>query len=289
MALAIITSIVASCLFGIGASLQRKGVITGTDSGHFSLKSFKRLVMQPTWIVGTAMGIAGSVLQLVALRYGSLLLVMPLLAVGLVIALGFDATMTRVHMPPKAWIFTALTAAGTAVFVVAVGNSKTTAPHLSSLVWISAISVTIYVALWHLPGRHTRAPWIMGLGGGIIFAATSALAKAAVTSTGNLHVVVVHALASWTLYGAICLGTAGTVLLQHAYGAGPLAKSLPINTVIQPVAGVFIGMWSFHERFGTDTPQLVAGVASLAVTLAVIWLLTRSVVSLLPADQAPTD
>ncbi len=279
MLIIVTASIIASILYGVGASLQRQGLLLASPGGKMDLKLIPKLFMQPVWMAGSIMGIVGIGLELVALHKGSLTIVIPLLATGLVVALGLDAILTKARLPMSAWILSIVVAAGTAVFVVSVGSGTTHVANQLYLLIASLSAVALSAVLWLLPGLDRREPWLMGSGAAYVLAVSTALAKAAIA---NIDKGITPALISWDTYAAVIIGTFGTVLLQHAYKSGPLAKSLPASTVVQPVAGVLLGMWAFSEQFGVGSTKVAMAIISLTITLVALWALSKCVANILP-------
>ncbi|MCL4446468.1 MAG: DMT family transporter [Actinobacteria bacterium] len=287
MVLVVAASVGAAMLFGLGASFQRHGLVRAIPGGAFHIHFLGRVLKEPLWVIGTASGIAATALQLVALSRGSLIVVTPLLSTGLLIALGVDTVLTGVRLSPKAWLATSIVAVAIGAMVVSLGAVKSGPPVESALVTGSLVCAALSIAVWVLPGRSRQPPWWMAAISGADFAVATALAKSAITvpPRTNLDHLVVHALTSWEIYVALAFGIVGSVLLQHAFHAGPLAESLPTNTVVQPLVGVVIGIVAFHETFGEDLVHTVGAAVSLVVTLGALWMLARS----LPPSQSPIE
>ncbi len=286
-------AVAAAVLFGIGASLQRHGVLRVEQGEHLSLAGALRLFREPRWLAGGAAGIAGTALQLDALEHGSLLVITPLLATGLVIALGADTVITGARLNWRIWALSALVALAIAGVVASLGASTTGRPHDLPMVIGLVAAGGIGLGLWILPGRDQHPPWLMAAGAGISVAYAGAMAKGALSvPTGTpLARVVSHAVGSWELYLAGALALLATLLFQHAYHSGPLAASLPTSTVVQPVVGLLAGLLVFGERFGADPLRTTVASAALAVTVLALWALSRQMTGLSQAtgsEAAPT-
>ncbi|MHB8262984.1 MAG: DMT family transporter [Acidimicrobiales bacterium] len=279
MLVVVIASVTAAVLYGAGASLQRHGLLLASPTAKMNLKLLPKLLVQPIWMAGSLLAWVGIILELIALHRGSLTIVITLLSTGLVVALGFDAVLTKAHLPLSAWVLSTVVAAGTAVFVVSVGNGTSHAANQTYLLITTVLAILVAALLWWLPGLDNREPWLMGSGAAVVLAVSTGLAKGAIAK-GMLP-----ALVNWDTYAALAIGLFGTVLLQHAYKSGPLAKSLPANTVVQPVAGILMGIWCFSEQFGVGSLKIALATGSLVVTLIVLWVLSKSVASALPSSH----
>ncbi len=276
-------SVVAAILYGVGASLQRHGLLLASPTAKMNLKLLPKLLVQPVWIAGSVLSLVGIVLELVALHRGSLTIVIPLLAAGLVVALGFDAVLTKARLPMSAWLLSIVVTAGTAVFVVSVGNGAGHAANQTYLLIAAVLAILITSLLWLLPGRDDREPWLMGSGAAVVLAISTALAKGAIAKG------ILPALVNWDTYAALVIGLLGGILLQHAFKSGPLAKSLPANTVVQPVAGILVGIGCFNEQFGAGPTKIALATGSFAITLVALWMLSKSVAGAIPASHEDVE
>jgi drug/metabolite transporter (DMT)-like permease len=273
----VVVSLAAAVLFGLGASLQRHGVVNVTGTAHLSLTTMKDLLREPKWLAGTLAGVLGALLQLDALDHGNLLVVTPLLSTGLIFALVADSYVTKARLSRVAWVMSVVVAASMAGVVLSIGTASGGSPLQAGLIVGFVASFVLSAALWFLPGRHQRPPWIMGGAAGIDVAFAAALAKAALNVPPHTVLVslVLHALKSWPLYAAGVMSVVGTILFQHAYNSGPLAASLPVSTVVQPIVGIVAGILVFKEHFGAGPGRAAEAAVAFAVTIGALWLLSR--------------
>src|ERR1700710_1782738 len=82
----------AAILFAVGAVLQHEAAADSTSSSGLSLA---RLVRRPRWVFGQTSTMLGTASQVVALAFAPVAVVQPMLAVGLVVALGLRAVRLR--------------------------------------------------------------------------------------------------------------------------------------------------------------------------------------------------
>src|ERR1700712_784010 len=105
----------AAVLFALGAVLQHEGADLSRTAGGLSLR---RLVKRRRRVLGQGATMLGTGPQVAALAVAPVAVVQPMLAVGLVVALGIRAIRTR-QAPVKVELFgAALTTGGLAVFLV---------------------------------------------------------------------------------------------------------------------------------------------------------------------------
>jgi hypothetical protein len=115
----------AAGLYALGIALQAFDARDAPAGQALRLSLFRRLVRQPRWLIGTALGLGGWGLQALALTYASLTLVQPALALGLVFLLLIARTLLGEHLHMRE-------GAGVVLIVVAVPLLTWLAPGRSS-------------------------------------------------------------------------------------------------------------------------------------------------------------
>lgn len=81
-------------------------------------------------------------------------------------------------------------------------------------------------------------------------------------------------LTNWAFYAMVATGVLGTVLLQGAFAAGPLAASHSALLIVDPLASIVLGAELFHEQLRTGPGYLLGAVISLAVLAAGVIMLS---------------
>src|SRR5205823_5284139 len=141
-----------------------------------------RVARRPLWLIGLVASVAGLILQIAALRHGSLVLVQPVMATTLIFALALVAIRTRVALSAAEWASVAAVVGGLVVFLVfAAPNGHTAeAPHGTAWALSSASAVTVVAALaWLSTRRHgRRRAALLGLATGLSNAYVAVLTKA---------------------------------------------------------------------------------------------------------------
>jgi hypothetical protein len=87
---AILLAIAASLCTATASVCQRKGA-SSNETAAFDVWLVFRLARQPVWLLGVASMILGFVFQLIALHFGALALVQPILALELLFVFGYLA------------------------------------------------------------------------------------------------------------------------------------------------------------------------------------------------------
>lgn len=226
-------------------------------------------------------------LQFLALRRGSLVLVQTLLVAGLLFALPLGAALQHRRLTARDWAGTVAVVAGLGLFVT-VGRPRAGRGNASLAGWTVVLGVGCLVvgALIATAPRPPGTGRAVRLGGacGVLFGLDAALAKA---SGHLLDRGVAHALGGWEPYALAALGAFGFLLAQSAFQAGPLAASLPLITAADPVTAALIGVLAFHERVAGGAAAVGGQMVAVAAIVTGIWALARSPLVAGP-EPAPT-
>ncbi|HTW05905.1 MAG TPA: DMT family transporter, partial [Acidimicrobiales bacterium] len=178
--MAIVVALAAAFLYALASVLQQWEAELQPAEQALRPVLLARLAKRPRWILGLGFDVAGYVLQWLALSWGSLVVVQPLLVVGVLFALPIKALMTPYRMHGWDWIGCLLTTAGLAVFL-AVSNPTAGETNISTLVWsliLCAAAVLTLVLI--IVGRECGPRWksmAYGTAGGIVYGVCAALTK----------------------------------------------------------------------------------------------------------------
>ena len=274
---AIVAALSAAALFAVATAFQHRsaGLVTiaGRRGGFVS-----RTLRHPLWIVGSAANLAGLGLHALALRYGPLTLVQPLLVIGVIFTLPLRQVLEH-RRPRRAEIFwAAALTLGLAVFLILAtpANGPVQGADLAPAVACAAVA-GLAVAGCLAAGRRAAAAtgaMLLGTAAGLLFAVAAALLKETTDALGHGAAAL---LTAWPCYALAAVGGAGLLLSQYAYRAGPLSASLPAITAVNPVASVVIGVAVFDEPFRAAPGYLLGEVLGLALMTVAAVGLTRSV------------
>ena len=231
----------------------------------------------PLWLVGLVASILGFALEATALSMAPVVLVQPLIVAELPFALPLAALVSGRRLGRPEWIGIAMVTAGLA-FVVAVIRPTDSRIVADGATWALLFGLTALFAAG-LVATGAR----LGTVG-----RTTAFAAAAGASFGLLSVVTkaatrqfqdhgVYALARWEPWALAAVGLVGMALAQNAYRVGPLAVSLPLLDLGEPLCGSLIAMVAFHERLGGfGAPSAALFGAALLLIVGGVAVLDRS-------------
>ena len=288
METAILLAVAASLCTATSSVCQRMGAKTSQATG-FDAGLVFRLARRPVWLLGIASMIGGFVLQLIALHFGALALVQPILAAELVFVFGYLALAGSGRVKRRDWLAATVMSAGIGVFlrVASPSGGRLHAPGSSWLVagLATAGVVVLAVAVAFGPGRRpaasgtrraasgTRRAAVLGAATGISWGFMAAVIK---ELSSHLDDGVGAIFASWSLYLLIAAGAATMLLASHALAAGPLAASQPGFTILDPLSASLLGTFLFAEHIRTGAADLAGEALALAAVIAAAAVLSHS-------------
>ncbi|MBA2471350.1 MAG: hypothetical protein DLM61_22920 [Pseudonocardiales bacterium] len=272
MTFAVVLSLVAAVCFGTASVLQHHGANQVRRRFPLNPGLLIDVARQRLWLLGIVAEVAGVALHMVAVNFGALSVVQPLLTVGLVVALPLQAVLGH-PVSRRALLAAVLTISGLAVFLAVQPTVESRDPQ-SIMDWLPGLLLVAIVAVAALSVAFVRRDGTRALGfgaaAGTVFALSAALVKTwgEILGEGGLPALAT----SWELWTALGCGLLGALLSQAAFQAGPLGGPLAAMMVIDPVIGVSLGAIVFGESFAAG-PMAVAQAAGLTLTLAGVWLL----------------
>jgi hypothetical protein len=245
---AVLFAVLAAACNAFASVMQRHEAASRPASESFRLALILGLVRRPLWWVGIGGVIGGAACQAVALMWGELAVVQPILMVELPMTLLLAAAVWRRRPTARPMIGLLAISAGVALLLVAVdpsGGVLIVAPANWLLVLPPTVgAVLLLVAI----GRRLRgapAAALLGSSAAVSFALAAALMKDA---TGLLQRGVAAIFESWQLYATCVAGLAALFLLQNAYQAGPLIAAQPAITVGDALVSLVYSVALFEER-----------------------------------------
>jgi len=274
--IATVTALAAALVFGLSAVVEQSSTKRVASRRALSPRLLVDLARQPLWVAGICADLGGFVLQVIALHFGPLALVEPILVCDLVFA-SMISSYARKRWDPVILTGVVACAAGVAGFLGIArpsgGQSAVSLPAVLPLAAGLAAAVAGCLALSRL-NRHVR-PLALALACGIAYGVSAFLVKLLTANVGGLA----HLLSTWPIYALAVFGPLGFLLNQNAFQQGTLiAPVLAVITATDPLVSIGIAHFWLHEQF-TSSPAGVAG----AVTSLI--LMTGGIIAL--AHRAP--
>jgi hypothetical protein len=273
--LAVALALAGSATYAVAVVTQQRAASRLPAGRPFDLAVLLRLARRPVWLAGLAAVIAGVVLQATALGLGRLVVIEPVFASGLLLALLLAAWRDRRPLRRGEWAAALAVVGGLAVFFAAgqpAGGQRTASTAV--LGFTAGVALLIGLAAV-VAGRLAAAhrALLFGLGGGVVAGATDALIKTVSTLAAGHQLGL---LADPRLYLMGGMGLLAFTIQQNGYRAAGLAAFLPAFAVMEPVSGALLGLVSYHEVLRDGPWQIAVEVAAGAVAAWGIARLARS-------------
>ena len=270
--LAVLLALCSAACFALGAALQQRAARQEPPHHTFDPRLLIRLLRRRSWLYGKIPDFTGTILQAVALRFGPLTLVQPLLISGMFLAIPLEAALDHRRPHPRDVIAVTCCVVGLGAFLL-VAKPQPGVPEPSGPAWLAVgagggLLVAVCLALAHRATSALRGT-LLGVATGLLYAGVAVLLKA---FTGRLFASPLEAFTDWHLYALILVGIGGVALNQNAFQNGPLAAPLTAITLVDPVASVVIGVTAFHERLSISGLRLLVEVPAVLAMIFGIWL-----------------
>ncbi|WP_310961628.1 DMT family transporter [Nocardioides terrisoli] len=276
----VVVSAVAAVLAGLclaaAGVLQQRSASRRPASERLSLRLMRRLVADRTWLLGILAAAVSYGFQAVALSFGPLTLVQPLVVSELLFAVPVSVRLRDLRLRRRDWCAVAAVVAGLALGIVA-ADPQRGQPVQPLARWVPAlIAITVLVALSVAVATRVRGPGkatAFALAGACTMGLQSALYDATITVLRHRtwHVFVV-----WETYGLIAASLVGMYLIQNAFQSGPLAASTPLIDSTLPLVAIGLGVGIFGEPVRTSIWGLGGAAAGLLALLGGIIALDTS-------------
>jgi drug/metabolite transporter (DMT)-like permease len=279
LTIAVPAAIASAASFGLASAMQQRATKQVPTAAALDPRLFFGLIRQPTWVLGVGTVLVGLALQVVALAFGPLVLVQPLLVTGVLFGTVFSALLARRPLDRQILVGSIACAVGLAAFLSLARPADTGAeladfgqllPLIVALIVIIAGCLVVAVGSRFSGGAHVAA---LALATGVLYGVTAGLMK---VLTGEIHSGGVFAVFFHPVLYVICVvGPVGFLLSQNTFQHGVLiAPALSIITIVDPLVGFAIGVLWLGEEITTTVPLLVGETLSVLVVIAGIGLLS---------------
>jgi hypothetical protein len=266
----------AAVTFAVAAVAQQRAAAQSQGGAAVDPALLLRLARRPLWLAGMGATLATFALQAVALRLGSLTVVEPVLATGLVFALPLGAWVWHTRMRRRDWAASLVTAGGLATFLVIAapdgGRAVAATTRLSAVSAIAAGVGILAIAGARRADPARRALLLSagaGFGAGVTDALTKTVTAVVATQGGGVF-------ADPRLYLLATVGLGTFLVQQNGYRSGGLAVSLPAFAVGEPLTGTVLGLVLYHERLRAQGFGLGLAIVAAGAALAGIARLANS-------------
>jgi hypothetical protein len=262
----------AACCLGLGFVLQQDAAQRAPRKDLLHWRLLLDLVRMPEWLAGIAIMIVGLVLSALALGWGEVSLVEPLLTTNLVFAMALASRISGQRLGRSGWGGVLLLGLGVTAFILAgepQGGSAVASQLRHWLVFgvVAGLALLLVSLARRLPLFEEAT--ILALAAGLLYGLQDALTRATASHANGSGVASV--LHHWEPYAVVGLGALALLLVQSAFEAAPLRISLPALTAAQPLAGIACAVGFLGDRLRV-TPGALAWEAAglLAMVLGVV-------------------
>ena len=303
--LAICLALLSAVLLAIGTQLQngavgdqKKAALSGRS--HLKLNQLIHLIRRPQWVTGLVLTIAALALQFTALLLAPLILVQPIGAIALVITSLLNAKITKTRLNKASVLAIILCTTGLGAFVV-MAHEVAVEPDIDNnalmLILTMAIALIATFAFIFFKGAERFSPITFILGAGALFGFVATLTKVVVKrlfqQDGFNRLIsfqgefVTDGLTLLALLCMLAAGLLGAWFVQNAYASGPPDLVVAGLTVIDPLVAVSIGVVLLNEAMNAPWPVMLGFVASGAISVVGVFLLSKVHPEIIKDTQKP--
>lgn len=288
--IAVAAALTGALLLGISSVADQRSTKRVRTRRQLSPGILLDLVQEPLWLTAVAANLAGFALQVVALNFGSLVLVQPILVCDLVFAVLISRYLAWREDPGSGEgrrralaIFAGVGAAtaGVAGFLV-VGKPSGGHSDVSFDILVPlAIGLVVVVGgcLVVAARNQNLRPLALALACGANFGVAAFLIKLV---TSEFDGGPAKVFTNWPIYVLAVVGPVGYILNQDAFQQGRfLAPVQAIITTVDPVLSIGLGVLWLGVRLGSSSAEIFGQVASL------LLMITGVVITAHHAPQMP--
>lgn len=274
---AYLAALLAAFTFAMSAVLQQESARELPEEESLTLKMAADLVRNRSWLAGVGAMVGAYLLQAIALGFGPVAIVEPIIVTELIFAVPIAVRHAGKRPGLREWAGMALAAAGVGAFLIAAhptgGHPNPPGPRwvYGFAPWAAIGGLLVFFA------RGPESPRRAGLlaaAAGVTFGLMSLLTKSMVSVL--THHGFLAMLESWQPWVLVVVGAAGFMVSQSAYQAAPLASSLPIMDTIEPVSAVAYAAYVLHEHISLSGVDLGVEAAGGIAAIVGVFLLGRS-------------
>lgn len=282
-------TLVAAMLTGSGFVLQQHAAQQVHDAAFLHLGLIARLIRNRRWLAGIGVMVAGYLVQAWTLGHLTLSVTEPLLTTNLIFALLLAVPLSGQPLRKTEIIGALLLTAGVAALSLTRNAKAPSESFGSANNWPTAAAIAVVAAFLVQLGRNRSGGMratLTGIAAGLMLGIADAFTRRAVQIIDGRHPL--HLLVHWPGYATIVASIIGLWLMQNAFNAAPLHKSLPAVTAAEPTAGIILGVVVFGDQVHI-TPMLVAAQMAgvVAMVVGVILVARAPVFSHLRLRELP--
>ena len=274
--IAVVAAVASALMLGISSVADQRSTKRVKSRRALSPRILLDLARQPLWLTALGANLAGFALQVVALNFGSLALVQPILVCDLIFAVLIlwsswrrSGTRRAGRARPTRIVFAGIGAAviGVAGFL-AIGRPSGGTTHISvSMLPPLAVGLVVVVGGCLAVAARNRnlRPLALALACGVNYGVAAFLVKLVTSEFGG---GLAQVFTNWPIYVFAVVGPAGFVLNQDAFQQGRLlAPVQAIITSADPVISIALGVILLSVRLRGQTVAIAGEVVSILLMI----------------------
>lgn len=270
----VVLALAAAVTSALGIVIRQRATLEIPHDEGVSTTMYKKLLRNRLWWEGTAVAMSGYGFQALALTWGSLILVQPLLVSALLFALPMSARLAHRRVTAHDWVWALVLTVGLAIFVtfarVQPGDYRPP-PAVWALGTVVCTAVIVVCMVVGARSQGRKRALLIAIAVGVLFGVVAVLTKISVQRLNEDGVGGMLAIPA--PYLVIILGVAATLLQQSAFHAGALQTSVPTMLVLEPLVAVSLGVVVLGETLAVTSVATaallpIAVVAMAAATIA---------------------
>lgn len=273
----VICALAAAFINAVAVVWMRRAAGVRRPKELFSRDMFFAIARQRLWLAAVGLQLAGFMLQAVALKFGSIILVEPLMTMILVFLVLILHYRYGIKVGHKEWLAVGLVCVGLLAMLSAARPRGEQLDYrlIDWIIIVSVIAGCIAGCIWVV--RRSRSPRIRAAFGGLAVAAniglTAGLTKLVIELAGHGFGSLAT---SWELYALIASGLISAAISQSAFAAGPLVISQPIIEILNPIVSGIIAVTAFDSDISTSVAALGIMIPGFIMTVVGLVLIGGS-------------
>ncbi len=289
---AVPAAVAGAASFGLASAVQQRATKQVPTSGTLDPRLLLDLIQRPVWVLGIGTVVVGLSLQLVALAFGPLVLVQPLLVTGVLFGAVFSALLSHRRVDRLIVLGALGCVAGLSAFLLLAQptNASTQLPYdIWSLLPLAITLGVLVVGCLAVAARFSGAVQVAALAAatGVLYGLTAGLMKVVTSQfrSGGFLEPFAHPV----LYVVCAVGPMGFLLSQNTFQKGTLiAPALAIITIVDPLVGVAIGVSWLGEQINSSPAVLTGQMIAAVVLISSVALLAHRGTQLRLEIEQPT-
>lgn len=273
--LAIVFALASAFVTALSTSVQHKAAEKVPPSVRSPFMVLATLAQRPLWLLGQLLGLFGFGFHFLALHFGPIALVQPIIITGIVFAVPIRSWISRTWPERPELVAVIVTAGALAIFLAASDPQHSSKEPVGPPLWL--LILICYVAAWgvffasRLVSGPTEKAFLMGAGAGVFLGMVAVLIKALQVQLAAHGPMAVFT--TWPAYLLVLCGLTGVAVNQAAYRTARLSSSMPVLNAVNILVGLTFGYFIFNETPRTSPVALFFEVVALATLCYGLWLL----------------